>query len=495
MIIKTSPDEIQNFLTDAANVKGFCDAVYFPENEDDVKLILARAYKEKTPVTVSGNGTGLTGARVPEGGIVISTEKLNRIIEINEADKYAVVEPGCILSDLLKIFEERNLFYPPDPTERNCFIGGTAATNASGEKTFKYGPTRNFILGLNVILSNGETLILNRGDAAASGYKMQIKTSEGTVYNLDIPDYEMPAVKNASGYFAEKDMDPIDLFIGSEGTLGVITKIKLKLLPHPGEKLSAVIFFNNEQNARDLIYSARKRSYSAREEKNSDIDALALEYFDEGSLRFLKPDYPNIPENAKAAVWFEQETPPGKEDYLLEKWSELISEYNGDMENSWFAFSGSDKEKIKLFRHAISAKINEYLSAKGLRKLGTDVAVPDNLFNDFYYFCKNEAEHAGLEYVIYGHFGNSHIHLNMLPKKEEDILKGKQAYFNICKRAAELGGTVSAEHGIGKLKTEYLLMMYGEENIRIMAKLKKALDPNLILGVGNIFNKNFLNIG
>ena len=143
MIIKTSPDEIQNYLSDASNLKGKCDAVCFPENEMDVTDILKEANAKKIRVTISGNGTGLTGARVPQGGIVISTEKMNRIIEINENEKTATVEPGVILADFQKFINEKKLIYPPDPTERNCFIGGTVATNASGEKTFKYGPTRN----------------------------------------------------------------------------------------------------------------------------------------------------------------------------------------------------------------------------------------------------------------------------------------------------------------------------------------------------------------
>jgi D-lactate dehydrogenase (cytochrome) len=242
MIIKTSPDEIQNYLVDAANYQGFCDAVYFPETESDVKEIISNAYINKTLVTVSGNGTGLTGARVPEGGIVISTDKLNRLIELNEESKYAVVEPGLLLSEFLKITAEKLLFYPPDPTEKNCFIGGTIATNASGEKTFKYGPTRDYVLALHVVLSNGELLKLERGKNIANDNHLILTTEEGTRFVIDIPEYRMPSVKNASGYFTKPGMDAIDLFIGSEGTLGVITQIKLRLLPHPGDIISAVIF-------------------------------------------------------------------------------------------------------------------------------------------------------------------------------------------------------------------------------------------------------------
>jgi D-lactate dehydrogenase (cytochrome) len=347
MIIKTSPDEIQNYLVDAANYKGHCDAVYFPENEAEVKQVLLQAYNNNTPVTISGNGTGLTGARVPEGGIVLSTDKLNRLVEVNETELFAVAEPGFLLSEFLKITSERSLFYPPDPTEKNCYIGGTVATNASGEKTFKYGPTRNYVLALNIILANGETLKLQRGQNFAEGNLLSLITEEGTKFEISVPDYNMPDVKNASGYYTKPGMDAIDLFIGSEGTLGVITLIKLKLLPAPGNILSAVIFFNDEQDALNFISSAKERSYCTRTENTEDLDALALEYFDGNALRYLYKDYPNIPAGSNAAVWFEQETSTENEDKLVEIWSELISQFNGDMENSWFAFSDADKEKSR----------------------------------------------------------------------------------------------------------------------------------------------------
>jgi D-lactate dehydrogenase (cytochrome) len=145
MIIKTEQDEIQNYLVDASNTRGFCDTVYIPESADEISAILIDANNKMQPVTISGNGTGLTGARVPQGGIVISTEKLNKIIEINTEEMYVIVEPGVILSDLRDTLLSKGVLYPPDPTEWNCFVGGTVATNASGAKTFKYGPTRNYV--------------------------------------------------------------------------------------------------------------------------------------------------------------------------------------------------------------------------------------------------------------------------------------------------------------------------------------------------------------
>lgn len=488
MIIKTLPDEIQSYLTDASNLKGNCDAVYFPETKTDVVEILQDANKKKIRVTISGNGTGLTGARVPQGGIVISTEKMNRIIEINEKEKTAIVEPGVVLANFQQTVNEKKLMYPPDPTERNCFIGGTIATNASGEKTFKYGATRNYVLELDVVLANGDLLKLKRGDLFAGKFTIRLTTESGHVYTLELPEYKLPPTKNTSGYFSKENMDAVDLFIGSEGTLGVITKAKLKLVDKPEKILSCVVFFNQEKDALSFISKAREISYQSRTENLKDnLDALALEFFDKNSLNFLVSDYPNIPNDSEAAVWFEQEVNLQSEEILLDKWMKLISEFNGDEESTWFAFSDSDNEKIQEFRHAISWKISEYISKNNLKKLGTDVAVPDENFEELYNFSIKEVEQEKLPYVVYGHFGNSHMHLNILAKNNDSYLKGKEIYKRICKMAVELGGTISAEHGIGKLKAEYLDLMYSEENIKKMFEIKKTLDPNLILGVGSIF--------
>jgi D-lactate dehydrogenase (cytochrome) len=168
MIIKTDISEIQNYLVDAANYKGNCSAVYFPSSLEDITDIIKKANDEKTHVTVSGNGTGLTGGRVPEGGIVVSTEKMNMILEIIEDEKFAVVQPGVLLSDFQKEISKLNLYYPPDPTEQECFIGSTVATNASGSKSFKYGSTRNFISELEIVLPTGEVIHLKRGDVKSS---------------------------------------------------------------------------------------------------------------------------------------------------------------------------------------------------------------------------------------------------------------------------------------------------------------------------------------
>jgi len=492
MIVKKNQDEIQNFLVDAANVKGFCDAVYFPENENDVIEIFKIADEQNLQITISGNGTGLTGARVPKGGIVISTEKLNKILEINFEEKFAVVQPGVLLKDFQEEVEKLNLFYPPDPTERNCFIGANVATNASGAKTFKYGATRNFVIGLKIILTSGKILNLSRGEIKFQNSKLNLNLDLNHNLNLTLPRIKIPEVKNAAGYFIKENMDLIDLFIGSEGTLGFISEIKLKLIELPENILSAVIFFDDENNALQFINEAREISYTTRKANKINIDARALEFFDFNSLKFLKEDYPQIPENSKAAVWFEQEIDSQSEEIIFEKLIELIQKYFADEEKAWFASNKNELEKFKDFRHAISWKVSDYISRKNITKVGTDIAVPDSEFIDFYFYLKNIAEKNNFDYVIYGHFGNSHYHLNLLPKNFDEHKFAKEIYKQICAEAVKLGGTISAEHGIGKLKTEYFKLMYSENEIKEMAKLKLQFDPKGILGIGNIFDEKYL---
>lgn len=494
MVIKTSPDEIQNYLVDASNLKGYCDAVYLPSDENEITEILKEANSKKQKVTIAGNHTGLSGGCVPQGGVVISTEKMNKILEINSENKSAIVEPAVILREFQSKARECNFLYPPDPTERNCFIGGTLATNASGEKTFKYGSTRVYVEKLDVVLADGDQLKLDRGKFKAEGYNLFIKTECKKVYKLQIPVINTPLTKNAAGYYSKKDMDAIDLFVGSEGTLGVITKAQLKLVPHPEQIISCIIFFNDEKNALQFIFDARNKSYQTRNEKSDNtIDALALEFLDEHSLNFIKSDYNQIPSDAKAAVWFEQEVNKDNEEVLFESWMKLVAEHKGNEESAWFAMNEKEKSEIQELRHTVSLKVADYLSQHNVKKLGTDSAVPDDKFLEFYYFCKEEMKKNKFAYVAYGHFGNSHLHMNMLPKNEEEYEKGKNLYRNIYRKAVELGGTVSAEHGIGKLKTDYLLDMYGEKVISKMFGIKKTIDSNLILGTDNIFSKNFLN--
>src|SRR5688572_8206170 len=264
MQTKSAPDEIQSFLSDASFIPGgYADRVVVPESVEEVAEVLAAANRDRTPVTISGAGTGTVGGRVAFGGIVLATDRLNHIKSV-ENDR-AVAEAGVILADFQRAVDQKGLLYPPDPTERGCFLGGTVATNASGARTFKYGPTRNYIERLKLVLASGEILDLRRGEIQLS-----------KIRNIPVPTYRPPATrKNASGYFFAPEMDAIDLFIGSEGTLGVICEITAKLLPKPEGLLSGVVFFARETGALDLVADVRAH-----------VDARAIEFFDRESLNF-----------------------------------------------------------------------------------------------------------------------------------------------------------------------------------------------------------------
>jgi len=502
MLTKIHPDEIQSFLSDASYVQGGnASGVVFPESAEEVAAILAKATREKTAITVSGAGTGTVAGRVPFGGIVIATDKLNRIESIvhEEVGGHAIVEAGVILGNFQRAVASEGLLYPPDPTERNCFLGGTVATNASGARTFKYGPTRKYIERLQIALASGDLVDLRRGEfrAGANG-KVRIPLPSGQVIDAQLPSYQMPRVrKHASGYFVAPGMDVIDLFIGSEGTLGVIVEMEVKLLPKPEGLLSGIVFFKSDEDLLAFVREARERSLQNRGSsptvrEGSGLEARALEYFDLESLRFLRQKYETVPSEATGAIFFEQETTSAMEDLLMTEWLSLLEQHNALADSSWFATSEPDQEKLREFRHALPVLMNEWFARHNQKKVSTDMAVPDEEFSGILHFYQDGLRGGDLRYTIFGHIGDNHVHVNILPRNDEEATKAWEIYRKFIRRAVEVGGTISAEHGIGKLKREYLVELYGQDHLREMAALKRAFDPAGILGRGNIFSEDLL---
>lgn len=501
MLTKSQPDEMQGFLADASYLSGgHASGVAFPETAADVAGILAKATRDMTPVTVSGAGTGTVAGRVPFGGIVLATDKLNRIksIEREERGGRGIAEAGVVLRDFQQAVDAKGLLYAPDPTERGCFLGGNVATNASGARTFKYGATRNYVERLQVALATGEVIDLRRGElhADATG-RISIPLPSGRLIEAQLPSYQMPQVrKHASGYYVAPGMDVIDLFIGSEGTLGVIVEVEVKLLPKPEGLLSGIVFFDSEERLLAFVAEARQRSLANRVKSPSVsegnltiLDARALEYFDAESLRFLRQKYDTVPSEAVGAVFFEQETSPSTEGSLMTEWMSLLEDHKALSEQSWFATNEPDQAKLREFRHALPVLMNEWFARHNQRKVSTDMAVPDEAFAGMLRFYQDSLRGSELRHTIFGHIGDNHVHVNILPRTDDEAAKAWQIYRTFIRRAVEVGGTISAEHGIGKLKREYLGMLYGEEHLREMAALKRAFDPAAILGRGTIFSE------
>ncbi|MCS6809012.1 MAG: FAD-binding oxidoreductase [Bacteroidota bacterium] len=494
MLIKTDQDTLQSYLSDASNMPGgSADIILIPETQAELREALIECTHKKIPMTLAGAGTGLTGARVPCGGAVISTERLTRIVSIDPNTQRAVVEPGVRLRDFQVAVEEHGLLYPPDPTERSAAMGGTVACNSSGARTFKYGATRAFVERLRVFLTNGDELVLRRGETYAHGNTLSLTSTSGTTYTLKLPAITMPDTKHVAGYFVKPNMDAIDLFIGSEGTLGAIAEIEVRLIPQPERIIAGVIFFDSFDGVMDFVEAARAASFATRAQPSGlGIDARALEYFDYHALNFVRSEYSSIPSTAVAAVWFEQEVSDATEEQLLERWYELISTHTALGDDAWFAITEKAQQELRAFRHAIPAKAYERIRELNQRKIGTDMAVPDSKFRQLYDFYIEEFTAAQLTYIIFGHIGNSHVHANIFTSSPEEFERAKAVYHRCVLKALELGGTISAEHGVGKIKRAYLQNMYGTEAVIQFAAMKRTLDPDGLLGRGTLFSEELL---
>ncbi len=494
IILNDYPD----YLCDESRVTAKnADCILWPENENDVIEALALAYTKNIPITISAARTGIVAASVPlYGGMVLSLEKMVKIdLPTFDEDKnewFMTVGPGVLLQDIetfLHNQKEKKLFYPPDPTEMSAAIGGTVATNASGARTFKYGATRNFVRGLRVVLADGNVLEIKRGQIFADNNNNLCFSISGKEYEIPVPDYSMPKTKSCAGYFAEPKMDLIDLFIGSEGTLGIITEIEIKLLEKNKECLSLLSFFNSEKQAFQFVDSIRN---------DVKLDVEAIEFFGNNALALLHKrheeggtDLQDFPK-CDAAIYSEFAFDEVEIEEIYELLEEKLQSEGSSTDNSWAGMDYNETEILKKFRHAVPETINQIIGERkreipDLHKIGTDLAVPDENFDQIFNFYHDQLDKAGIQYAIFGHIGNNHLHVNILPQNENELLEAKKYYKIFAAKAVELGGTVSAEHGIGKLKKDFLKLMYGDRGVVQMKNVKLSLDPNNILGVGNLF--------
>ena len=394
---------------------------------------------------------------MPFGGWVLSLEKLNRV-EIRPG--LATVGAGAPLSELHAAVQRAGQFYPPDPTETSASIGGTIATNASGSRSFRYGSTRRWIEGLRVAMADGRVMDVSRGDT--------IDFDPGIV--------PLPAVtKNTAGYPLRPGMDWIDLFAGSEGTLGVVTEARLRLLPAPSALMGGVVFFADDGRALDAVEAWRPVA-----------GLRMLEYLDAPSLDLLRPRYPEIPAAARATLLIEQEL-AGEDDPAVDRWLDRVEQAGAFADESWFALSAADRERFRRFRHALPELVNETVRRSGALKMNSDYAVPFARNREIlaYYRQRLEAEFPG-RHVIFGHIGDAHVHVNIF-SDPADPRRVSELLLEFARRAVELGGTVSAEHGLGKRKAHLLEIQYTPQQLEDMRAVKRRLDPANILGRGTLW--------
>ncbi len=516
---KTVREDYKPYLMDESRFTGgTADQLIFAYSEGQIAYTMQQSFQSNTPVTISAGRTGIVGGAIPLEGTLLSLEGMNQLLGIryNEENKSwnVRVQPGVSIQRLQEILDTKDKilfnfsqkfmeesdrwFYPPDPTEKTAHIGGTVATNASGARSFKYGQTRNYVDGLRVVLSDGTVINLRRGKNKISLQdQFTIKSRYLNDIHIPIPKYRWPEVKNTAGYYVSEPMDIIDLFIGSEGTLGIMTEIEIVLRKKPDFILGGVSFFSSEESAFHFVRLIKQFIQLS----DQFVNPTALEFFDDFSLQLLRKknqskesssNIPSFPDHAKAAVYFEQEGIEEKIDEIYNGYHHILTQCNASMEETWGGFEKGELKQMVEFRHAVPEAINGIIGQRqkiipDLHKISTDIVVPDPFLEKMMQTYRQRLDEKGFEYAIFGHIGENHLHLNILPRDEEELENAKSLSMEFAHAAVSMGGTVSGEHGIGKIKRNFFQIMYDPDTIQEMRNLKNRLDPENILGRGTLF--------
>jgi len=518
--ISTAPDLLEAVSEDAAHYpNGHAAGVARPATESDVAALLLHSQS----VLPIGAQSSLTGGATPMGDIVMDMQRFDRVLAVN--DDEAVVQPGVPLTILQATLERVGKYYPPVPTFHGAFAGGVVATNASGAATFKYGTTRDWVRGLTVVLANGQVLELARGETTAhpDGY-FEI-SSEGVVHQIPIPSYNVPTLEKCSaGYFSEPGMDLIDLFIGSEGTLGIITEITFAVI-EPTPNLALVwIPLPSEQAALELTWMLRQSAKNAwREPQASALDVSAIEYLDTRCLEILREDGTarryeiNLPHESQVALLVQVELPTDSEtdaelaydeianalgkdapDTPLTRLCRLLSSTNL-LESSEISLPSDRRRQAQLIaaREAVPEGVNRRIAEarrlhnKSIEKTAGDMIVPFERSAESLALFKNAFEKRRLDYAIWGHVSDGNVHPNVIPRSMDDVTRGKDAILECGRDIIKLGGSPLAEHGVGRnpIKQELLRQFVGDDGIAQMRTVKSVLDPLGKLAPGVIFSR------
>jgi len=440
--VKTDKIHLRAYSYDATKEHYYPEAIVFPENEEEVSKVLKYCNDNKISVIPRGAGSGFTGGALPvNGGIVLAVEKyMNKILEIDEKDMVAVVQPGVVNAHLQKEVEKRGLFYPPDPASMDySTIGGNVSENAGGMRAAKYGLTKDYVMSLKAVLPNGDI----------------IRAGKRTI-------------KDVAGY------NVAGILIASEGTLAVITEITLKLLPKPKLKKTYMGIFENVEDAMNAVYKSL----------SSGAMPVAMEFMDSLVVKALKEKLGvNLPEWAGALL-------VGDVDGNVE---EEVNYQLGILENSFkengckeFRVAKNEEESNEIWyaRRNASPSITIY----GSKKINEDISVPRSKLPE----ALNRIYEIGKKYNLtipcFGHAGDGNIHVNVMVdgSNEDEVKRGYDAVEEIFKAVVDMGGTLSGEHGIGLSKAPFMNIAFSEAELNLFKKIKEAFDPNRILNPGKM---------
>lgn len=439
--LATSREERVCYSFDATGQERLPDAVAFPETAEEVRRTVLLANDLRFPVVPRGAGSGFSGGSVPvRGGLVLSTERMDRILSIDEENLVAVVEPGVVTGTLKEEAARRGLFYPPDPASyRFCTIGGNIAECAGGMCAVKYGVTRDYVLGLEAVLGTGE----------------MVRTGVATM-------------KGVVGY------DLSRMLVGSEGTLGIVTKATLRLIPLPEATETLLAFFrSNVEGSKAVAGMIGGR-----------ILPCALELMDRTAIDCVRAlvDLP-MPEDTGCALLIEVDGPRSSVADEAARVEEACRRF-GAVEVRRAA-DEEGRERLWTLRRSISPALRKVNPVK----INEDIVVPRSRLPDMMNFLSDLGSRKRLRIVNFGHAGDGNVHVNLMISGTdgEERRRADEAVSEIFRRTVELGGTISGEHGIGISKAPYLAMEVGPLGVSVMKRLKACFDPNGILNPGKIF--------
>jgi glycolate oxidase len=438
--VLTDKEDLVCYGFDASLRSGMPLAVVKPDDTNDVSKVAAHAFENNNPIVPRGAGTGMTGGSVPlKNSIILSLEGMNRIIDIDEKNMIACVEPGVINGHLQEKLEEKGLFYPPDPASMKfCTLGGNVAENAGGPRAVKYGVTKDYVLGLETVLPHGR--VLNTG---GKNYK-------------DVVGYDLTR-----------------LMVGSEGTLGVITKIFLKVLPLPEEVTTLLCTFSKLDEAAQVISKITSSSIIPR----------TLEIMDHESIQAIeKYKKHGLPLDADALLLIEVDGSHAAVSNDAEKIADICSSCNGKVSVADDIYS---RNRIWEARRSISQALYNIKPSK----INEDIVVPRGRVPEMFAELKKISDRYNLTIANFGHAGDGNIHVNIMTDRndKEEYEKAKKAVRDIFEATVKLEGTISGEHGIGLTKKEFIDMELSEVSIKLMKEVKSVFDPKGIMNPGKIF--------
>lgn len=444
--ISSSKEDLEKYGRDETEDFVFlADVVVKPSNVEQLSKVAKMCNNYKIPLTTRGAGTGLSGGALPvKGGVLLSMEKFNQILKIDDQNLQAIVEPGVINHVFQEEVKKKGLFYPPDPASwGSCSLGGNIAHSSGGPKAVKYGTTRDYVLNLEVVLANGDVIWTGANT---------LKYSTG--YNLT------------------------HLMIGSEGTLGIVTKIVFKLIPAPTHDLLMLIPFNNAEKACESVAAVFKSGIIPSAMEFMEKDAITWSIKHAGEVNF------KIDDACEALLLVEVD---GTDADVLMKQCESISQTMLEHECGEILFADSAEQKNALWK--IRRKVGEAVKSNSVYK-EEDTVVPRAELPKLLKGVKEIGERHGFKSVCYGHAGDGNLHVNIIKGDlseevwENELPKGITEIFELCKK---LGGTISGEHGIGLVQKQYMPIMFSNNHLNLFKQIKTAFDENWILNPGKIF--------